>query len=165
MGEASCLIRALTLADEPFLWEMLYQALFILPGAEPFPPEVTRQPEISRYVEGWGRAGDSGFIAICENSQQPIGAVWVRLMNGDNKGYGYVDDETPELTIAIAPEFRGKGIGSELVSRQLADTKLHHRAVCLSVSADNPALRLYKKLRFETVKTDGTSLTMIKRFD
>lgn len=109
MSEASCLIRELTSADEPFLWEMLYQALFVPPGSELFPPEIIRQPEISRYVDGWGQPGDSGFIAIDEDSQQPIGAAWVRLMTGDNKGYGYIDDETPELTIAVTSEFRGNG--------------------------------------------------------
>lgn len=165
MNTSTFTIRSLVQTDELFLWEMLYQALFVLPGTEPFPRDIIRQPEISRYVDGWGRMGDSGFIVVVEETQLPIGAAWIRLMTGDGKGYGYVDDQTPELTIAVAPDFRGHGIGGELMNRLLAQTQTIYRAVCLSVSADNPAFRLYQRLGFETIKADGSSLTMIKQFN
>jgi hypothetical protein len=44
-------IRPLAQADEPFLWEMLYHALFVPPGMAPFPRELIYQPAIRRYVE------------------------------------------------------------------------------------------------------------------
>jgi hypothetical protein len=56
-------IRPLAPSDEPFLWEMLYQSLYVPPGEGPFPREVVRTPHIARYVEGWGRAHDLGFVA------------------------------------------------------------------------------------------------------
>ena len=56
-------IRPLTRQDEPILWEMLYQRpVFACKKGAP----ITRHRApagISRYVEGWGRAGDTGFVA------------------------------------------------------------------------------------------------------
>ena len=161
MNDASGVtIRSLTAADEPFLWEMLYQALYIPEGADPFPRDIVRLPEISRYAEGWGRFDDLGFVGVIDETC--AGATWTRLLKGANKGYGYVDETTPELTIAVAAAFRGRGIGTKLLSRLLAEAKNSYRAVSLSVSADNPALRLYQRFGFEIVATRGDSLTMIK---
>jgi ribosomal protein S18 acetylase RimI-like enzyme len=67
------------------------------------------------------------------------------------------------LTIALAPEFRGRGIGTELLSRLMAEAKNRYHAVSLSVSADNPALRLYRRFGFEIVASSGYSLTMMKK--
>lgn len=52
-------------------------------------------------MSGWGRAGDMGFVAVDAGSGEPIGAAWLRLLGGDERGYGYVDDETPELGMAV----------------------------------------------------------------
>ncbi|HEU4594495.1 MAG TPA: hypothetical protein VFS10_04935, partial [Pyrinomonadaceae bacterium] len=79
-SEAVYHIRAATSEDEPFLWEMLYQSLYVEEGAAPFPREVMRQPELARYVEGWGRAGDLGFVAVERGGGNlPVGAAWSRL--------------------------------------------------------------------------------------
>src|SRR5687768_1684157 len=162
MGE-NYSIRRLTPSDEPFLREMLYQSLHVPEGGEPFPREVVSRPEISRYVEGWGRAGDMGFVAVDGGGGGPVGAVWLRLLAGAERGYGYVDDETPELGMAVLPDFRGRGVGSGLLDRLLESAAAVYRRVCLSVSADNPARRLYERAGFERVGDDGSSLTMVKR--
>lgn len=155
-------IRPLTIADEPFLWEMLYQALFVPPGCLPFSREVVQEPEISRYVDGWGTDGDLGVIAICARTQAPIGAAWVRLLAGDESGYGWVDDETPELTIAVLPGSRGKGVGSQLLAQLMELARARYRAISLSVAAENPARRLYERLGFLTVAWGEYVLTMKK---
>ena len=159
-GASGIIVRPLTAADEPFLWEMLYQALYVPEGADPFPRDVVRLPEISRYAEDWGRFDDLGFVAVIDETC--VGAAWIRLLKGANKGYGYVDETTPELTIAVEPTFRGRGIGTKLLARLIAEAKNRYHAVSLSVSADNPALRLYRRFGFEVVATSGNSLTMIK---
>ena len=56
-------IRQLTRQDEPILWEMLYYGLSSGGKDEPPPRDVVHRPEIARYVEGWGRVGDTGFVA------------------------------------------------------------------------------------------------------
>lgn len=151
-------------ADEPFLWEMLYQALYVAEGDLPFPRDIIGHPDIRRYVEGWGQPDDSGFIAVEETTGQPVGAVWVRLMTGAYRGYGYVDEITPELTIAVLPDYRGRGVGKRLLEELLAAVRPAYPAICLSVSAANPALRLYQRLGFEIVKSSADSATMRMAF-
>ena len=156
-------IRQLSPSDQQALWEMLYHSLYVAQGGPPFPPEVVRRPEIAKYVEAWGRAGDLGFVAVDSTSNRPVGAVWLRLLSGDERGYGYVNDETPELGIAVIPGYRGRGVGSELLSRLLESAAAHYRQVSLSVSADNPAVRLYVRVGFEQIGVRGASVTMVKR--
>ena len=155
-----CLIRPITPDDTGFLWEMLYEAIYVAEGVTRPPRDVLLHPEIRRYLQDWGQPGDSGFVAVDPLSAEPIGAVWLRLLIGDHKGYGYVDDETPELTVAVVPQCRGKGIGTRLLSHLLATSETQYSSLSLSVSPDNPALRLYKRMGFETVGTCGTSLVM-----
>jgi ribosomal protein S18 acetylase RimI-like enzyme len=86
------------------------------------------------------------------------------LLKGADQGYGYVDEVTLELTIAVAPEYRGQGVGAKLLAYLLAEAKNRYKAISLSVSPKNPALRLYQRFGFEIVATDSDSLTMIKRY-
>jgi ribosomal protein S18 acetylase RimI-like enzyme len=153
-------MRAATAADVGFLREMLYVALYVRDGETPFPRSVLDQPEIAHYVDRFGRAGDLGVIAL--DGSEPIGAAWLRLLTGRDAGYGYVDDETPELTVAVAPEWRGRGIGTRLVDELLRTAADEYPAVCLSCDADNPALHLYERLGFEPVDDSERSITMRK---
>lgn len=155
-------IRPASPLDQQFLLEMLYHSLHVPEGGVDFPRDVVTLPEIAKYVKEWGRVGDIGFVAVDLSSNEPIGATWLRLLNGDEKGYGYVDDETPELGIALLPEYRGKGIGSALLIRLLEMARTEYESVSLSVSIDNPAMRLYERLGFKRVGISGTSVTMLK---
>jgi GNAT superfamily N-acetyltransferase len=158
-------IRRLTAEDEHFLWEMLYAALHVPPGQPPFRKEVVREPGIAKYVLHWGKGGDSGFVAVDAVTSLPVGAAWVRMFTAENKGYGYVDSETPELSIAVLPEYRGKGIGTDLLSHLIEEVRSRYRALSLSVSSDNPAIRFYQRMGFEIVAQSGASLTMKKQLD
>ena len=162
LESATIEIRPLTLADEPFLWEMLYQALYVPKGHPPFPREIVQEPEINRYVHDWGKPDDLGFVALDDG--KPVGAVWLRLLTGDNRGFGYVDETTPELSVAILPEYRGKGIGSKLIAHLVEKVQSRYVAICLSVSPDNPAERLYQRLGFEVIEDNHSSLKMVKRW-
>lgn len=156
-------IRPLSSDDEPFLWTALYHALHIPPGADPPPPEVVRQPDLARYVKGWmERPGDLGFVA--EVSREPVGAAWLRLWPSDDRGYGFVNEATPELSMALLPSHRGRGIGTALLRRLLAAAARESEAVSLSVSASNAALRLYERVGFTVVgEGESGSVTMLKR--
>jgi ribosomal protein S18 acetylase RimI-like enzyme len=151
------MIRSLTPADQPFLWEMLYQALYVAADQTPPPREVIAQPDLARYVQDWGRSGDRGFVAIDDKTGQAIGAVWLRLLIGENQGYGYVDDLTPELGIAVLPQYRGQGIGTALLKTLVASNP---GSISLSVAADNPAVRLYQRFGFAIVQEIGGSLIL-----
>jgi GNAT superfamily N-acetyltransferase len=155
-GEMSCELRAATVSDQPFLWEMLYLALFVPPGEPPLPRSLLREPAIARYVEGWGlRSDDSGLIALVDNA--PAGAAWLRCFPASEPGYGFVDERTPELSIAVLPAHRGKGIGSRLLERLL------HGVDSTSLSCDpaNPSWRLYVRLGFEPLP-DGRTMLRIR---
>ncbi len=162
---AKFFIQRLTQADEPVLWEMLYHALYVPDGHEPFPKEIVSEPEISRYVLEWGKVNDDGFAAVDQATQHPLGAVWIRLFESENRGYGYIDDETPELSIAIRPGHRNQGLGTDLLNQMIAEAGKQYAGLSLSVSSGNPAKRLYERLGFEVVEQNGTSLTMLKRLE
>src|SRR5262245_37648573 len=130
------LIRTLTKFDEPFLWEMLYHALHVPEGSSPFPKEIVNQPDIAKYVFDWGQPDDLGFVAIDKTSRLPIGAVWIRLFNSHNPGYGYVAEDIPELSIAVLPGHRGVGIGSQLLNHMLAKAVGQYAGLSLSVTSE-----------------------------
>lgn len=153
-------LRSLCSEDEPLLWDYLYLALFVPMGDPPLPRQIIHEPAVARYAENWGRADDRGFLAVDEESGLNIGAAWLRLWRGAERGYGFVDDETPELSMAVRPEYRGQGIGTLLLQRVLADTDSLYPAVSLSVSNLNPAIRLYKRHGFEPAASFGGSMTM-----
>jgi hypothetical protein len=76
-----CIIRPLELEDEPFLWEMLYQAIHIPQGQTPLSREVVQIPELARYVQGWGREGDYGFLGSDTLTSQS----WKKSSTGEAK--------------------------------------------------------------------------------
>ena len=114
---------------------------------------------VTRYVEGWGRPGDRSLVLI--EGFQPVGAAWYRLFTAAEPGYGFVDEATPELTIAIVPSRRGRGFGDDLLTALLAQAKEDaFAAVSLSVEPDNPALALYERHGFRKVGERGGALVM-----
>jgi ribosomal protein S18 acetylase RimI-like enzyme len=93
---------------------------------------------------------------------QPVGAAWYRLFKEDNPGYGFVDEATPELSIAIVPSRRASGLGSELLEALLERARGEgHEAISLSVEKDSPAVGLYERHGFARYREDDGALTML----
>ena len=107
-------IRPATPADEPFLWDMLYLAANLADTGIP-PTALRTDPALARYVEDWGRPHDEGVVALDPRTNERIGAAWMRLLTGDNRGAGYVDDTTPEVALAVLPAHRRRGIAGSLL--------------------------------------------------
>ena len=153
-------LRPLAAADEPLLQEYLYLALFVPEGSPPLPREIVREPAVARYLRNWGRPGDRGLLAMDSSRGCDLGAAWLRLWPVGDEGYGFVDYDTSELTMAVRPEYRGRGVGSSLLLRVLAEMDHLHGAVSLSVSDANTAIRLYRRHGFEPVFSQSGSTTM-----
>lgn len=142
--------RLLTSADEPSLWLMLMHA-----AHESSLNTVQQHPSLSCYVKDWGRPGDLGYGTFADD--QVIGAAWCRRWAGAAKGYGYLDEEIPELAIAVSPSHQGSGIGTHLLQQVLNAARDRYPAISLNVRADNPAVRLYQRAGF--VPVAGSELT------
>lgn len=145
-------VRAATAKDQSIIWEMLRYA-----SHESSVKSVQQQPLLARYALEWGITGDCGYIA--EQNTLHLGMAWLRLWLREDKGFGYVSDQIPELAIAVLPDYRGKGIGTHLLQEILviaASPKHRFPGVSLSVRADNPAVRLYERLGF--IKVSGSEV-------
>ena len=143
------MIRLAITNDQAFLWEMLHAALYVPAGAVPLPKSIVQEePTIRRYAEDFGSwPGDLGFIAE-DSSGASIGAVWIRRFSAHARGFGYVDAETPELSIAVVSAHRGKGVGTALLHELM-----QHCAGRVSLSCDpaNPAWHLYERCGFVAI--------------
>ena len=152
-------IRQIKTDEISLLTDFLYEAIF-QPGDMPkVPRTVLQQPMIWAYVERFGsKPGDLCHVAVVGGII--VGAAWSRL----GCSYGKVDDSTPELAISLYPEYRGKGIGNRLLSSLLdAIKKKGYRNVSLSVDKANHAVRMYRKLGFETIDERAHDYLMIKQ--
>jgi GNAT superfamily N-acetyltransferase len=160
MPPAQFKLRPLSAADDALLREYLRLALFVPVSCPSLPHSVLDLPEIARYVVGWGRVGDLGLLAQEGRSGCDVGAAWLRLWPTNETGYGFVDSRTPELSMAVRPEWRGRGVGTLLLERLLREADQRHAAVSLSVSDENPAIRLYERFGFVAIGSSGGSTTM-----
>ena len=148
------MIRKASRGDAPFLRDMVRHAYYWRWSV----PETADVPA-SRYVENWGRPGDRGLLALDEGF--PVGAAWYRLFTAASPGYGFLDEETPELTIAVVPSRRGRGLGDQLLTALLDQAREDgFPAISLSVEKDNPALHLYERFGFQPVKEMDSTLVM-----
>ena len=137
-------IRQIKKEEYPVLENFLYNAIFLPPDAKPVPREIIFEPEIFVYVKDFGSKDDCGVVA--EQDGKIIGAAWTRII----PAYGNIDNETPELAISVLPNYRGKGIGNEMM-QSLFDLlrERGYKRTSLSVQKDNPAVRFYVRLGYE----------------
>ena len=148
-------VRRGTAQDVRFLRDMLHHAYYWrerMPDEGPGPVQL--------YVKAWGRSGDTAVIALLDGF--PVGAAWFRLFAQASPGYGFVDEATPELAVAVVPNARGKGVGSALLGSLLERARNDgYEARSLSVDRDNQgASALYGQFGFEQVQETPDSVTL-----
>jgi ribosomal protein S18 acetylase RimI-like enzyme len=151
--------------DLGFLTQMLAVAADWRPGVRGrTTAEILRQPEFAHYVVGWPRPGDCGVVA--QLAGEPVGAAWFRFLPSSDRGYGYVADDVPEITIGVREGRRGVGIGSALMRRLVERARSANvGVVSLSVEEDNPAMRLYERVGFIAANRVDGAATMILRLE
>jgi len=156
-------IREIESHEVPFLSEMIRVAIFF--------PDLSKKDEIleefdpmlSAYFDGFGRRGDHALVLETKNGLG--GAVWARLYEEANRSYGFVDERTPELGIALHDEFRDRGLGEQLINSMIEKLASEgFEQVSLSVDKRNRAKALYERMGFRIFSETENSCTMLKTF-
>ena len=140
-------IRSLRWGEAALLKDFLYEAVFVPEGTEPPARDIIEKPELRVYTDDFGsRKGDNCLVA--DFGGKVVGAVWARIMND----YRHVDEETPSLAISLYKEYRGQGIGSQLMVKMLELLKWQgFERASLAVQKANYAVKMYKDIGFKTV--------------
>ena len=135
----------------------MYEAIFVPEGVEPPPKSIVNAPELQVYIENFGaQVHDKALIAEIDN--KVIGAVWVRIMND----YGHIDSKTPSFAISLYKEYRGHGIGTELMKKMLTILKtLGYERASLAVQKANYAVKMYLCVGFEIIGENEEEYIMV----
>ena len=146
--------------DFAALESMLLEAVNWSPDREPLTLEQLRENDLLvRYVEGWPRDGDAGVIA--EEGDGVVGAAWFRLFRRERPGFGFIDESTPEVSVAVTSVWRGRGVGSQLLAALIGIGRERGiDGLSLSVESRNRAVRLYRHLGFVVALENNSSYTM-----
>lgn len=84
--------------------------------------------------------------------------MWTRIMDD----YGHVDNDTPSFAISLYREYRGQGIGTQLMLKMLELLKEQgYKKASLAVQKANYAVKMYEKLGFRTVDENTEEYIMI----
>jgi GNAT superfamily N-acetyltransferase len=145
------MLRSADQQDMRFLRDMLRHAYHWRMAEDPDLP-------VFRYVQNWGRPGDAGLVAF--DGPNAYGAAWYRLFPESAPGFGFVDEGTPELTIAVVPSHRGHGTGAELLEALLEQARAEGYAR-VSLSAEPGQTGFYEKHRFREHQREERTVTMV----
>lgn len=143
------------------LEEFLYEAIYQPDKNKKLPFEIIKIPKVYVYIDNFGKQeGDDCLVAELEG--ELIGAVWTRILAGEIKGYGNIDDKTPEFAISLFENFRNQGIGTLLMNEMIKRLrKDNYEQTSLSVNKENYAVKLYKNLGFEIVEENSDDYKMV----
>ena len=150
-------LREIRKNEYGLLKDFLYEAIFIPEGVEPPAKEIAELPELKLYYEDFG-TGRADNCIVADDDGRVIGAVWTRIMND----YGHVDDDTPSFAISLYKEYRGKGIGTELMRQMLEQLRKDgYGKASLAVQKANYAVKMYEKVGFRTVDENSEEYIMV----
>jgi len=147
------------------LEDMLYEAIFQPNEQILIPRSVLKVPEVYAYIKDFGKSkGDYCFVA--DYNGKIVGAVWTRILSGEPKGYGHIDNETPEFAISLFKEYRNQGLGTRLMSKMIEYLREKgYMQTSLSVQKENYAVKLYKKLGFEIISENNEDYLMLLKLN
>lgn len=145
------IIREIKETEIHLLKDFLYEAIFQRDESNLLPRDVINEPELKVFINDFGKRDD--FCLVAEAEGEVIGAVWTRILSGEVKGFGNLDEYTPEFAISLYKEYRNKGIGTELMKKMLNLLKEQgYKRTSLAVQKDNYAVRMYQNVGFEIIE-------------
>jgi GNAT superfamily N-acetyltransferase len=125
--------------------------------------ESTRDEELSQV--SWPLGGRSAFVRMQFDLQDaqyrmhnPGGSFDVIEADGRPIGRLYVDrrpEDIRVIDIALLPEYRGRGIGANLLGDVLEEAAVTGRTTTVHVEIRNRAAALYARLGFVTLAEQG----------
>lgn len=150
-------VREMNPSEYYLLADFLYEAIFQRDKGNALPKSVIEKPELQVYIQNFGNEKDD--YCLCAQVQGKIvGAVWVRNI----KGYGSIDKVTPEFAVSLYKEFRGHGIGTEMMRRMIEHLKqMEYSKASLAVQKDNYAVKMYLNVGFQIVDENEEEYIMV----
>lgn len=126
--------------------------------------QVVQTPALERYFTTWPAPGDFGLVAELE-AQVAIAVAWLHHFPAAEPGYGFVDESIPELSIWVAAEHRGLGLGTRVLTELIKQARQRDLpGISLSVEPGNPARRLYERVGFLPAGRGFDAGTLVLRF-
>ena len=129
-----------------------------------------REPELAHVP--WDDAQKRAFVEHQFAAQDmhyrehyPGAALDVIEVDGQPAGRLYVHRGPSDIRImdiALAPAFRGRGIGTALLRALMDEAQESGRRLSIHVEQNNPARRLYERLGFEPAGEHGVYLLYVK---
>jgi ribosomal protein S18 acetylase RimI-like enzyme len=123
----------------------------------------TRAEELA--VTGWSDEQKAAFLDMQFEAQHRYyhdnytDTDWdVILVDGEPAGRLYVsrwEDQIRIVDIALIPEFRGRGVGTQLITALLEEGERSGRPVRIHVEMNNPARTLYDRFGFTPIGQSG----------
>ena len=155
------IIRELKQSEFSILDDMLYEAIYQHDTTNLLPKSIIKTPQINIYIKDFGKQTDD-YCLVADMNGKIVGAVWVRILAGEIKGYGNIDDTTPEFAISLFKECRNQGIGTRLMTEMINYLqKSGYEKTSLSVDKENYAVKMYKKLGFEVITENNDDYLMV----
>ena len=153
-------IRPLKNNELSLLEDFLYYAIFVPEGVDAPPREIINLPELQIYIRDFGTQPNDHCL-VAELGGAVVGAVWVR----DMPDFGHIADGVPSFAISVKPEYRGSGIGTNLMRSMLDHLRQRgYKKASLSVQKANYAARMYQKLGFRTIGENDEEYIMVYEF-
>jgi GNAT superfamily N-acetyltransferase len=89
-------------------------------------------------------------LQVIERDEIPIGRLYV----------AHWEREIRIMDIALLPEHRGAGLGTELLRGLQEEARSAGKSLTIHVERFNPALQLYQRLGFQQIEDKGVYLLM-----
>lgn len=150
------IIRKMEASEYDLLKDFLYEAIFQRDKKNLLPKTIINEPDLKVYIEDFGNKKDDHCLCA-EVDKKIVGAVWTRNIIG----YGSVDNSTPELAISLFKQFRGHGIGTNLMKKMIRYLSNNgYKKVSLSVQKDNYAFKMYCSIGFQVIDENSEEYIM-----
>lgn len=125
--------------------------------------KIGYQKYVEEYYGGWNDEQQHEMFKDFLKTRKD--KIQIIVVGGNAAGFidgGTIDDETYEQgNICLLPEFRGKGIGSQILQKVIDENK--GKNIKLRVFKSNPAIRLYQRFGFEIVGETKSHYNMVRK--